>query len=133
MSREIRDDHGRFCKGTPVWNKGKYGYMGANQTSFTKEKVESNCKYSFGQAFMGKDQLVCRCEKLMPVKSKNGKVYMHHKRVSYARWLMEKSLGRELDKNEIIYHKDGDMTNNDLHNLEVITRAELIKRNNKRV
>ena len=120
---------GQFVKGQIPWNKGKFGYMSANKTSFTKEQAESNCKHSFGEAYMGKDQLICRIIETKPTKSYNGKVYQHHKRISYAKYLMEQTLGRALAKNEVVYHIDGDFRNNDLSNLEVITRAELLKRN----
>lgn len=39
------------------------------------------------------------------------------------RLVMEKSLGRRLTKDEVVHHKDGDMFNNSLENLELITRA----------
>ena len=120
---------GQFVKGMTPWNKGRFGYMGANRTSFTKEDIES--KRQIGKVMQGKDQLVCVSEEKTPVRSRNGKVYMHQKRVSYAKWLMEKELGRKLDKNEVIYHIDGDAYNNDLSNLKVITRAELVKINGK--
>ena len=119
---------GQFCKGNVPWNKGKYGYMGANRTSFTKDSV----KRSIGAIQMGKDQLVCVSEEVRPTRSRNGKIYMHHKRVSYAKMLMEKELGRSLSSNEVVYHIDGDMRNNDLSNLEVITRRELLRRNHKK-
>lgn len=119
---------GQFYKGMIPWNKGRYGYMGANRTSFTKDSVK---RADIGTVQQGKDQLVCISEEVIPTRSRNGKVYMHHKRVSYAKWLMEKELGRSLEKDEVVYHIDGDAYNNDLSNLEVITRAELAKRNRK--
>lgn len=121
---------GRFVKGMQTWNKCRFGYMGANRTSFTKEDIAK--KRQIGKIQQGKDQLVCVSEEVHPVRSRNGKVYMHHKRVSYAKWLMEKELGREIDsRREVIYHIDGDPMNNELNNLEVITRAELAKINGK--
>ena len=112
---------GQFVKGMTPWNKGRFGYMGANRTSFTKEDIES--KRQIGKISKGKGQLVCVSEETRPTKSYNGKIYMHHKRVSYAKWLMEKELGRKLDRLEVIYHIDGDPMNNELSNLKVITRA----------
>lgn len=120
---------GQFVKGMTPWNKGLFGWQGANRTSFTKEDAES--KRHIGKVMQGKDQLVCVSEEKIPVKSHNGKIYMHQKRVSYAKWLMEKELGRKLDRLEVIYHIDGDPMNNELSNLKVITRAELAKINGK--
>lgn len=122
-----RNNLGRFIKGMTPWNKGKFGYMGANSTSFTKEDIET--RRQIGKVQMGKDQLVCVSEETRPTRSRNGKIYMHHKRVSYAKWLIENKLGRKLDRLEVVYHIDGDIYNNNLSNLEVITRKELLKRN----
>ena len=51
-------------------------------------------------------------------------VYMddngHHTSVSYPRILMEEKLGRPLEPNEDVHHIDGDVTNNQLDNLEVV-------------
>ena len=51
--------------------------------------------------------------------------------MSYAKWLMEKELGRKLDRNEVVLHIDGNAYNNDLDNLRVVTRADLAKMNGK--
>lgn len=59
-----------------------------------------------------------------------GKKYYHRKRMSYAKYLAIKS-GLEVPKGYVVYHKDGDSTNNDISNLEVISRAELIFRNKR--
>ena len=40
------------------------------------------------------------------------------------RVVMEKFLDRELKRNEIIHHIDGDTHNNNLENLKLLTRAE---------
>lgn len=120
-------ENGQYMKGHNTWNKGKYGYMGANRTSFTKEDIAK--KRQIGKIQKNKDGLVCVSEEVRPVKSRNGKIYMHQKRISYGKWLMEKELGRKLESNEVVYHIDGDAFNNDISNLEVITRAELVKRN----
>lgn len=123
-----RDNLGRFSKGEIPWNKGKFGFMGANRTSFTAEDIAK--KRTIGKPRMGNANLVCCSEEKVPVRSYNGKIYMHQRRVSYPKWLMEKHLGRPLNKSEVVYHIDQDMMNNDLSNLEVITRRELLRRNN---
>lgn len=121
------DNKGRFIKGHKTWNKGRFGFMGANCTSFTKEDLEA--RRTIGQPKKARDGMVCASEEKIPAKSRNGKIYMHQRRISYSKWLIEKELGRKLKSNEIVYHIDGDKYNNELSNLEVITRAELLKRN----
>jgi transcriptional regulator len=39
------------------------------------------------------------------------------------RYLMEQHLGRKLNFNEVVHHKDNDKKNNQLWNLEVMTRS----------
>ena len=121
---------GRFVKGHKTWNKGLFGWQGANVTSFTKADLEA--KRVIGKPRKCRDGMVCSCEEKVPVRSYNGKIYMHQRRISYAKWLMEKELGRKLESNEVVYHIDGNKYNDELSNLEVITRAELLKRNDKR-
>ena len=45
-----------------------------------------------------------------------GKVYEH-------RLIMEQHLGRPLSSDEVVHHKDGNPSNNDLSNLEVLNRV----------
>lgn len=49
-----------------------------------------------------------------------GEIYAMHILV------MEHHLGRKILPNEIVHHKDGDRSNNSIHNLELLTRAEHI-------
>lgn len=46
------------------------------------------------------------------------------KRIDEHRYLMQKALGRTLLSNEIVHHKDGNKSNNDLSNLEILQRSE---------
>lgn len=43
---------------------------------------------------------------------------------SYPRILMEESLGRPLEPYEEVHHKDGNPSNNELHNLEIVIHGE---------
>ena len=42
------------------------------------------------------------------------------------RKVMEQFLGRKLDFNELVHHKDGNKLNNSIENLEIVTRSEHI-------
>lgn len=44
--------------------------------------------------------------------------------VSYPKWLMEQKLDRFLTENETVDHIDRDFTNNDLDNLQILSRHE---------
>lgn len=60
----------------------------------------------------------------------DGYVLMNHnvggkrKQVRYHRYLIEQSIGRKLLSTEIVHHKDHNILNNELSNLEIMTRAE---------
>ena len=43
------------------------------------------------------------------------------------RVVMEKALGRKLDYSEVVHHIDGDKWNNDISNLQVLSRSEHIR------
>ncbi len=55
-------------------------------------------------------------------------IQVDKKQVRIHRFLMEKLLGRKLDRNECVHHKDGNKLNNSIENLEVCTRSEHIKK-----
>jgi transcription elongation factor Elf1 len=53
--------------------------------------------------------------------------------ISYPKFLMEQHLGRQLEEDETVDHKDCDFTNNDLDNLRVIERAKHASEDAKRL
>jgi len=71
-----------------------------------------------------------------------GKGWRLHKKLGYIykcvgssnttfqhRYVMEKHIGRKLTSKEAVHHKDGDRTNNELDNLELMSRSEHAKIN----
>lgn len=120
----------KFQKGDTPWNKGLTGYMGANETSFSRDNILNKTKGIEGKPrYNGRDGLYCTVAERNPTKdARKGKTYQHRKRIPYARYVLEQN-GIDVPKGSVVYHKDGDIYNNELENLEVITRAELIKRN----
>jgi len=54
-----------------------------------------------------------------------------HKYCYEYKLIMEKYLGRKLKKGEIIHHKNGDVTDNKIKNLQVMTQSEHIKLHQK--
>lgn len=62
-------------------------------------------------------------------RSNNGSGYMwlsigNGKQVLEHRYLMEKFVGRKLNKDEFVHHKDGNKKNNNISNLQLMTPAE---------
>ena len=56
--------------------------------------------------------------------SKYRKIKVNGKSRDLHRHIMEEHLGRELSRNEVVHHIDGNAFNNDLSNLMLLTRAE---------
>jgi hypothetical protein len=126
-------DSGKFVKGQPAWNKGLKGVMKSNKTSFTSEQINEIGKAAEGKPKITKDWVMClSSEKKVIIDARSGKPYKCRKRMSYAKYVLEQR-GIEVPKGCVVYHKDGDMMNNEIENLEVITRAELFKRNREKI
>src|SRR5437868_558925 len=47
--------------------------------------------------------------------------------IARARFVMQQTLGRALGPDEIVVHRDGDQLNDDLRNLQVLSRSEYMR------
>jgi DNA invertase Pin-like site-specific DNA recombinase len=51
-------------------------------------------------------------------------IKVNGKKMDEHRYIMEQYLGRPLLRDEVVHHKDGDKTNNDIENLELMSLSE---------
>lgn len=58
------------------------------------------------------------------IKKEDGKLTS----ISYPKWIMEQHLERKLTSNETVDHIDNDPLNNDLSNLQILTREDNAKK-----
>ena len=124
----VMGNSGSFKKGMVPWNKGKRGYMGVNRTSFTKETVNRS---PAGTPFATKDGYICGSNIFVLKKDpRSPKFYMCRKRIPYSHWVLERA-GIKVPVGYVVYHIDGNKFNDDIRNLEVISRAELANRNRR--
>ncbi len=115
-----RSKRGTFKKGHTPWNKGKKGVNGESNTKFSEgdhHTGETHVSWKGGVQVMKSD-----CTYLWDGTGKRAR----RPRVSY-----EETFG-PIPKGYVIVHKDGDRYNDDPNNLEAISRAENLKRNNKK-
>lgn len=60
-----------------------------------------------------------------------GKTYVKLEGKHMHRTIMERTLDRKLTSSEVVHHKDGNKRNNDIANLEVLTRSEHTRQHSK--
>lgn len=74
-----------------------------------------------------------------PYKRKDGRQHviayksqLYRYTISYPKYLMELHLSRYLRLNEDVHHKDGDISNNSLENLEVVDKRQHVSKHNQK-
>lgn len=106
----------QFKKGNTPWNKGTKGIRYSPETEFHEDEYVGENHPSWKGGIQT---------------NKNDCVYLwvgKNKRVRRARKVYEDTYG-EIPRGYVIYHIDGDNSNDQPSNLEAISRAELVERN----
>ena len=114
----MRNKLGQWIKGIIPWNKGKKDFRPSPETEFKKGENHTGEKHP---SWKGGVQ-----------KPKNDCVHLWDgtgKKKRRPRVVYQEHYG-EIPKGYVIYHKDGNKENDNPENLEAISRAELLKRNN---
>ena len=98
----------------------------SNKTSFKPSHIPHNFKGTYTPRIIRNNRdgkhVVVTVDETKSAISRN-RSYVTKKRLSYAQHLMNTPKGM------VTYHIDGNALNNDISNLEIITRKELLKRN----
>ena len=116
------------------WNKGLKGHLNSEnckKTWFKQEDLLQRGKDNIGKPQGGHETtkwMVCSTEELENYKNSQKKIGKRHKRIGYAQFVLRQA-GIEIPKGYVVYHIDGNYANNEIGNLEVISRGELLKRN----
>lgn len=115
---KMRDYSGKFIKGVSPWNKGLKGFNPSPDTQFKPNGFvgEQHPSWKGGVQVVKND--------CVHVWTGNGVRQRRPKKI----W--EEHHGKMPD-GYVIFHKDGNKHNDDIDNLEAISRAELLKRNQK--
>lgn len=114
-------NNGRFKKGSIPANKGTKGLTGANKTSFAKGNVPASTR---------------KVGTISTRKDKNERLYMHIKVAEPNKWQMlhvyiwENRHGK-IPKGYCVIFKDKNTLNVSLSNLMLVSRAELVRLNQK--
>lgn len=128
----MRDKKGKFVKGGTPWNKGKKTGL-VPKTAFksghkTWNKGKSHGKIQGSKHYRWKGGFWINKSgyKILEIK-RNGKRY----RIREHRLVMEEYLGRKLTVKEDVHHKDGNKLNNEISNLELMSKSEHSKLHHK--
>lgn len=120
---------GQFKKGNVPYNKGmKRGSVSPN-TEFKKGNHSPNFKGYGKPSIVGSRKEVITTTPETTTAKSRGRTYTTRKRTSYARYLWQQHHG-PIPEGFIIYN-NGHPTQFSIQDLEMISRAELVKRNAK--
>lgn len=120
----------QFKDGHEPYNKGMKRGSVSPETEFKPGFTPSNFKGIGTPRIVGSRREVVATTNETVTRTSHGKTYTVKKRTSYARYLWMENIG-EIPKGMVIYNH-GSKEDIQLENLEMITRAELVKRNAKR-
>lgn len=101
-------------------NYPKYGskycakVLNRSESAINKKIKKLNLNISWKYEYLNGNGYVVNC------KDRNHRYLVHRRK-------MEEHIGRKLKPNEVVHHIDGNKTNNDLSNLQLMTRKEHIK------
>ena len=115
---------GRFSKGSVPFNKGTKGLMKPNKTSFKKGHVPPNERPMWSERITKDGYIEIKIPEKNPYTGCMGRFVLKHLYV----W---RKAGRDLPNDCAIMFLDGDRTNCDLDNLQMIKRSELLFINRK--
>jgi hypothetical protein len=118
-----------WAKGHIPWNKGIRGLTHNNKTSFKKGNIPQNYHGGFK---ITEDGIYKKVEGHYNYTDKEGRKFRTNKYESLARIKYREAHG-DFPKGMVLYHKDGDIMNSELDNLELITRSEMLRRNQNRI
>lgn len=111
-----------FKKGQISWSKGTKGILKANKTSFKKGNITHNT--------LPVNSIITKKHKKEKQPRKFIKVAAPNKWKPYSRYIWEKYLG-EIPKGHIVHHKDRNPLNDNIENLELISRAKHLAEHRK--
>lgn len=106
--RKERERQRRIAAGLPVDGRGKHGNQG---------RGDKCGKWNPGRIFNSQGYVLVRVSKDHPLHIANGYALEH-------RMVMSEYLGRWIQENEHVHHKNGVKDDNCIENLELITKAE---------
>lgn len=113
---------GRFEAGKTPWNKGKTGYMGANETSFRRGNMPHTKRLLWSERVSVDGYIEISVPERNPHTGAATRFRLKHV------WLWEGEHGKVPSGHAVIF-KDGDRMNCELGNLLLVSRSELLSMN----